>query len=137
MRENIPVEITRPIAEVWNAVSRIPEIQTATYEKLIRAQSDWMELCMEYGARQLQSVEGYRDPREAFATQSELASEYSAKLLDCAVNAFDIVTNANAEMIACIGPLEAEDEPAATPDESGRAAPPAKSRRTAEAAATV
>ena len=30
MRENIPVEITQPMAEVWNTVSRIPEIQTAT-----------------------------------------------------------------------------------------------------------
>ena len=137
MRESIPVEITQPMAEVWNTVSRIPEIQTATYEKLIRSQSDWMDLCMEYGARQLQAFDGYCDPREAFATQSELASEYSAKLFDCAVNAFDLVTNANAEMIACIGPRVAEDASAATPDESGRAAGPAKSRRTAEAAATV
>ena len=134
MRENISVEITRPIADVWNAVARIPEIQTATVEKLIRTQSDWMELCMEYGARQLQAIDGCRDPREAFATQSALLSEYSAKLFDCAVNTFDIVTNANAELITCVGPREAEDAPAAGPGESGRAAPPAKSRRTSEAA---
>ena len=137
MRESIPVEITQPMAEVWNTVSRIPEIQTATCEKLIRSQSDWMELCMEYGVRQLQAFEGCRDPRDALETQSELASEYSAKLFDCAVSAFDIMTNANVEMIACIGPRVAEDETAATPDESGSVAPPAKSRRTAEAAATV
>jgi len=132
MRESISVEKTEPFTEAWKAVSRIPEIQTDTCEKLFRSQSDWMELCMEYGARQMQALNGHRDLPESLATQTELMSEYSAKLFECAVDVLDIVAKANAEMISCMGLGAAPDEPAATGPAKSMPAP-SKSRRTAEA----
>jgi hypothetical protein len=136
MRESISVEKTEPFTEAWKAVARIPEIQTDTCEKLVRSQNDWMELCMEYGARQMQALNGHRDLPESLATQTELMSEYSAKLFECAVDLLDIVAKANAEMISCMGLGVAHDEPAATAAEPAKATPASsRSRRTAKASA--